>query len=297
MAFLNYDVAQANGAVQSLLQYVHEHREQTRTDKATHRRVIPSIHTEEGVGHAKDIGGDVATRGNIEDRIREMRDRFEKGRYPTREEMEGLRTHKPLWSENLPTEEEPKKEKKSAHGSPMSRMADAASDPDRAYLFSEEKYLADLIVRSRELMTLLNGYGSKLGEVVPMAAAVEEDLLTNLQGTASAHTILERAASSEFSAHDKSKNKLEIIEGEDGKKKLVIRKSLRNLVYKKMQQALEGIFRPGDEVAIDVGHYIDGGTVTAYLGNGMYRVALQATGAEVEVGEKNIFKADSGPRR
>lgn len=105
---------------------------------------------------------------------------------------------------------------------------------------------------------------------------------------------MERKAG-EFDKFDVSKNRLEIVEGEDGKKKLVINKNLKSLVSQRVHERLVGGFKCGDSVQVDFVDYVGFGTVKAYIGGGVYRVEVD--GAVMEVPAKNVMGLDSGPWR
>ena len=105
---------------------------------------------------------------------------------------------------------------------------------------------------------------------------------------------LERIAG-EFDKFDVSCNRLEIIEGEDGKRHLVINKGLRNLVSKRVREMLHGGFKCGDSVHVDLVDHMSLGVVKAYLGAGIYRIEVD--GAVMEVPAKNVLGLDGNPWR
>jgi len=89
---------------------------------------------------------------------------------------------------------------------------------------------------------------------------------------------------------DQSQNKL--VKSEDGSE-LIIDKDLKNLVSKRVKDLVKGAFGESESVNVDFGDYIGSGTVQAYLGDGVYRVAVSLPYAGViEVEEKNLLKAD-----
>lgn len=97
----------------------------------------------------------------------------------------------------------------------------------------------------------------------------------------------------EFDKFDASQNRLEIVEGEGGKRKLVINKGLKNLVSKKVREMMSGGFKCGDTVQVDFVDYVGFGTVKAYLGSGVYRVEVD--GAIMEVPSKSVYGIGESP--
>jgi hypothetical protein len=133
-------------------------------------------------------------------------------------------------------------------------------------------------------MDTLKGLMESFGPEEPVLAPIPASQETDLTRTAG-----------EYDKFDVSKNKLEIVEGDDGKRKLVINKGLRNLVSKRVQDMLNGGYKCGDQVQVDMSDYLGLGTVKAYLGNGVYRVEVD--GAVMEVPAKNVLGLDGNPWR
>ena len=90
-----------------------------------------------------------------------------------------------------------------------------------------------------------------------------------------------------YSSYDLSENSWELRE-ENGTKKLVINKDLKNLVTKRMNEFLKGAYNEGDVVNVDFGNNIASGTVKEYLGDKNYKVAV--SGNVFTVPEINLFK-------
>jgi hypothetical protein len=128
-------------------------------------------------------------------------------------------------------------------------------------------------------------------ETIPMQelelAYASEDNPNNLDCKANTVIIAPISPNDMYSSYDLSENNWELKE-ENGKKKLIINKDLKNLVTKRMNEFLKGAFQEGDVVNVDFGNSIATGTVQAYLGDKMYKVAV--FGSTVTVPEVNLFK-------
>lgn len=96
----------------------------------------------------------------------------------------------------------------------------------------------------------------------------------------------------EFDRFDMSQNRMEIVEGEDGKKRLVINKNLHNLVTKRIVDMFKGAHEDGEQVQVDLGDHLGMGTIQAYMGSGRYKVSVAEAGI-VEVPADLIFKIDN----
>lgn len=121
----------------------------------------------------------------------------------------------------------------------------------------------------------------EMGELALASASQDGDAMNRTAG--------------EFDKFDASSNRLEIVEGENGKRKLVVNKGLKNLVSKKIQEMLYGGFKCGDSVQVDLVDHLGFGTVKAYLGSGVYRVEVD--GAVMEVPAKHVLGLDGNPWR
>ena len=112
---------------------------------------------------------------------------------------------------------------------------------------------------------------------------------------ASKENAMEREAG-EFDRFDVSMNRLEIVEGEDGKKRLVMNKGLKSLVSRRLQENMYGAYKCGDTVQVDFDDYLGFGTVKAYISSSSsYRIEVD--GAVMEVPAKNVMSFDGNPWR
>lgn len=90
------------------------------------------------------------------------------------------------------------------------------------------------------------------------------------------------------SEHDMSGHKLEVAES-DGKKHLIIKKDVKSKIQRKLKNHFKGAFHKGEAICVDFGDYIETGTVTAYLGDGKYKVAMN-DGRALDVPSGNLFR-------
>ena len=146
-----------------------------------------------------------------------------------------------------------------------------------------------------DVMSLAKEWG---GKAMDAASDIARSLVPPVQQPAYARSSKEdemKRIAGDFDQFDTSTNRLEIVEGEDGKRRLVLNKGLKSLVSRKVQEALVGGYKCGDSVQVDMIDYVGFGTVKAYLGKGVYRVEVD--GAVMEVPAKNVLGLDGNPWR